>query len=116
MASIDEARVQAHRDAAPNVFSIDELEERYAFYLDRFTWVSGDPSDLAIAEVYEEEISHRKRGRSDTFQQVLLPIIRRVLPNVIAKELVGVQPMPGPTGEIFKLRHTYGNSSNKNDA
>ena len=42
------------------------------------------------------------------FGKVLLPIIRKVLPNVIAADLVGVQPMSGPAGQLFTLKHRYG--------
>ena len=41
-------------------------------------------------------------------QKVILPLIRRVMPNLIASQLVGVQPMTGPIGSIFGLsRGTY---------
>jgi len=41
------------------------------------------------------------------FSKVLLPIIRRVVPNMIAQELVGVQPMTGDIGSIYSLRYSY---------
>ena len=50
-------------------------------------------------------------GNIATLNKVILPIIRRVLPNVIANELVGVQPMPGPVAQIMTLRYVYGTSS-----
>jgi hypothetical protein len=43
-----------------------------------------------------------------SFRKVLLPIIRRVMPNVLAQQLIGVQPMAGPVGAIFSLRYGYG--------
>jgi hypothetical protein len=39
--------------------------------------------------------------------QVVLPLIRRVLPGVIANEIVGVQPLSGPFGQIQTLRFKY---------
>ena len=39
--------------------------------------------------------------------KVILPIIRRVMPTVIANEIVGVQPMTGPVGQIHTLRVRY---------
>ncbi len=42
------------------------------------------------------------------FGKVLLPIMRRVLPNVIAADIIGVQPMSGPAGQLFTLKHRYG--------
>lgn len=49
-------------------------------------------------------------GNIATLNKVILPIIRRVLPNVIANEVVGVQPMPGPVAQIMTMRYVYGNS------
>ena len=39
-------------------------------------------------------------GNIATLNRVILPVIRRVMPTVIANELVGVQPMTGPVGQI----------------
>jgi len=46
-------------------------------------------------------------GNVATLNRVILPVIRRVLPTVIANELVGVQPMTGPVGQIHTLRVRY---------
>ena len=46
-------------------------------------------------------------GNVATLNRVILPVIRRVLPTVIANELVGVQPMTGPVGQIHTLRIRY---------
>ena len=40
------------------------------------------------------------------------PPIRRVMPTVIAKEIVGVQPMTGPVGQIHTLRVRYAETTN----
>ena len=40
--------------------------------------------------------------------KVILPIVRRVMPSIIATDIIGVQPMTGPTGQIFTLRNRYG--------
>ena len=42
-----------------------------------------------------------------TLNRVILPVIRRVMPTVIANEIVGVQPMTGPVGQIHTLRVRY---------
>lgn len=47
-------------------------------------------------------------GNMATLNRVILPVIRRVMPTVIANELVGVQPMTGPVGQIHTLRVRYG--------
>ena len=50
-------------------------------------------------------------GNVATLNRVILPVIRRVMPTVIANELVGVQPMTGPVGQIHTLRVRYADSS-----
>lgn len=41
------------------------------------------------------------------FQHYLLPLVRRVYPNLIANELVGVQPMTSPASLVFYLKYIY---------
>jgi hypothetical protein len=53
-------------------------------------------------------------GNIATLNRVILPVIRRVMPTVIANELVGVQPMTGPVGQIHTLRVRYANSVTDN--
>ena len=43
----------------------------------------------------------------DTFDPVLISLVRRALPNLIAYDLCGVQPMNGPTGLIFAMKSRY---------
>ena len=50
-------------------------------------------------------------GNIATLNKVILPVIRRVMPTVIANELVGVQPMTGPVGQIHTLRIRYSQAS-----
>lgn len=42
-----------------------------------------------------------------TLNKVILPVIRRVMPTVIANEIIGVQPMSGPVAQIHTLRVRY---------
>jgi len=46
-------------------------------------------------------------GNVATLNRVILPVIRRVMPTVIANELIGVQPMQGPVAQIHTLRVRY---------
>jgi hypothetical protein len=55
-------------------------------------------------------------GNIATLNRVILPVIRRVMPTVIANELVGVQPMTGPVGQIHTLRVRYANNMTDNSA
>jgi hypothetical protein len=50
-------------------------------------------------------------GAIDTFDPVLISLIRRAAPNLIAYDVAGVQPMSGPTGLIFAMRSRYNNQS-----
>jgi hypothetical protein len=54
-------------------------------------------------------------GNVATLNRVILPVIRRVMPTVIANELVGVQPMTGPVGQIHTLRVRYSDASDGNE-
>lgn len=46
-------------------------------------------------------------GNIATLNKVILPVIRRVMPTVIANEIIGVQPMTGPVAQIHTLRVRY---------
>ena len=46
-------------------------------------------------------------GNVAALNKVILPVIRRVMPTVIANEIIGVQPMTGPVGQIQTLRVQY---------
>ena len=45
------------------------------------------------------------------FDPVLISLIRRSMPNLVAYDLAGVQPMSGPTGLIFAMRSRFTNQS-----
>ena len=46
-------------------------------------------------------------GPTAGFDPVLISLIRRAMPNLVAYDLAGVQPMSGPTGLIFAMRSRY---------
>ena len=54
------------------------------------------------------------------YDPILISLVRRALPNLIAYDVAGVQPMTGPTGLIFAMRARYdaqsGSPSNANEA
>ncbi len=45
-------------------------------------------------------------GQMDTWDPILISLVRRAMPNLIAYDICGVQPMTGPTGLIFAMRST----------
>ena len=52
-------------------------------------------------------------GNIATLNRVILPVIRRVMPTVIANEIIGVQPMTGPVAQIHTLRVRYADSGDQ---
>jgi len=50
-------------------------------------------------------------GNVASINKVMLPLIRRVMPTVIANEIMGVQPMTGPVGQIHTLRTRYADTA-----
>ena len=50
-------------------------------------------------------------GPTAGFDPVLISLIRRAMPNLVAYDLAGVQPMSGPTGLIFAMRSRFTNQS-----
>jgi len=47
-------------------------------------------------------------GNVQGFDPILIGLVRRALPNLMAYDICGVQPMTGPTGLIFAMRSRYG--------
>jgi hypothetical protein len=47
-------------------------------------------------------------GNVQNFDPVLIALVRRAMPSLIAYDVAGVQPMAGPTGLIFSMRAKYG--------
>ena len=53
-------------------------------------------------------------GGIQNFDPILISLVRRALPNLIAYDVAGVQPMTGPTGLIFAMRARYNGQANTN--
>ncbi len=51
-------------------------------------------------------------GNIKGFDPILIGLVRRSMPNLMAYDVCGVQPMTGPTGLIFAMRTKYANTSN----
>jgi hypothetical protein len=50
-------------------------------------------------------------GAVKGYDPVLITLVRRAMPNLIAYDIAGVQPMTGPTGLIFAMRSNYANTT-----
>jgi hypothetical protein len=55
-------------------------------------------------------------GNIQGFDPILIGLVRRALPNLMAYDICGVQPMTGPTGLIFAMRTKYDNPTNGAEA
>jgi hypothetical protein len=66
-----------------------------------------ETSSLVPANLMGASSSTQGTGGIDTFDPVLISLVRRAMPNLIAYDICGVQPMTGPTGLIMlTLAHT----------
>ena len=54
-------------------------------------------------------------GPTAGYDPVLISLVRRAMPNLIAYDIAGVQPMTGPTGLIFAMRSTHTNQTAANE-
>lgn len=75
------------------------------------------------ALLMENEAQHLLSLNEDTrtqnvgsFTKFIFPILRRVFPNLIANEIVSVQPMTAPVGAVFFLDYVYGTSKGATQA
>jgi hypothetical protein len=59
----------------------------------------------------EAPVNAAGAGNVSNFDPVLISLVRRSMPNLIAYDICGVQPMTGPTGLIFAMRSKYANST-----
>jgi hypothetical protein len=75
--------------------------------------VAGAHNQFMLSEAIPTNSIQAVGGSSniDTFDPVLISLVRRSMPNLIAYDICGVQPMTGPTGLIFAMRSRYSNNS-----
>lgn len=67
----------------------------------QFLFESGPTNQMGISS------SDASTGAIDTFDPVLISLLRRAVPNLVAYDLCGVQAMTGPSGIIFAMRSRY---------
>jgi len=71
---------------------------------------AGSYSPQSLLETSDQSPTNVSGG-SLNYDPVLISLVRRAMPNLIAYDICGVQPMTGPTGLIFALRPQYANQS-----
>ena len=83
-----------------------ELREEASFLSEQPTVNTGSTSSAAGFSA-----DATAAGPVAGFDPVLISLIRRSMPNLVAYDLAGVQPMNGPTGLIFAMRSRFNNQS-----
>ena len=66
---------------------------------------------LENQEKFLKEAASAVTGDAQKWDPVLISLVRRMAPKLIAYDICGVQPMTGPTGLIFALRSRYTNGA-----
>ena len=103
----------------------EQIQEKWAPVLDHDALGSiSDPYKKAVTAVVLENQEKAMReekaalneavhgnnigaGNIDTYDPILISLVRRALPNLMAYDVAGVQPMTGPTGLIFAMKSHY---------
>jgi len=112
----------------PNTVSYDKLIEKWAPVLNEES--AGTIKDahrkaVTAAILENQELALREQslmeaptnaagagtvasgGAADNWNPILIALVRRAMPNLIAYDICGVQPMSGPTGLIFAMKSRY---------
>ena len=109
--------------------SYDKLIEKWSPVLDEES--AGTIQDhhkkaVTAAVLENQEIALREEGliteaapanattSVSNWNPVLIALVRRAMPNLMAYDICGVQPMSGPTGLIFAMKSRYGGGSTSN--
>jgi hypothetical protein len=89
------------------------LENQEKFLREESQFLSETPTNAANASGASGGFSGSATATGPVagFDPVLISLIRRSMPNLVAYDLAGVQPMNGPTGLIFAMRSRYTNQS-----
>jgi len=112
-----------------NVVSYDHLIEKWAPVLNEES--AGTIADkhrkaVTAAVLENQEIALREEGMlteaapgnnttsAANWNPVLIALVRRAMPNLMAYDIAGVQPMSGPTGLIFAMKSRYQGGSTSN--
>jgi len=72
--------------------------------------------EIALREegMINEAAPGNATGSVANWNPVLIALVRRAMPNLMAYDICGVQPMSGPTGLIFAMKSRYGGGSTSN--
>lgn len=73
--------------------------------------MQGSPIQESMAQLNEAAPANNTSGVSN-YDPILISLIRRAAPNLIAYDILGVQPMTGPSGQVFAMRSRYTDQAN----
>lgn len=70
-------------------------------------------------DLFTESMAERYKELADkygnVFGKIIIPMIRRIIPGMIAADICGVQPMTGPSGLVMSIRSKYSSSGMPED-
>lgn len=98
--------------SGPKVAPIADKHRRYV----TAQLLENTEAELRVASQFEStslisESTNTTGASVSNFDPVMIAMVRRAMPNLIAYDVCGVQPMTGPTGLIFAMRSHYGNQA-----
>ena len=97
------------------VLEHNDLPEINDSYRKAVTTVILENQEKALKEdrgfISEAAPTNATGGNVDNWDPILISLVRRAMPNLIAYDVAGVQPMTGPTGLIFAMRSRYTNQT-----
>lgn len=100
--------------SAPGLDTIKDAHRRKvtAQLLENTTEALSETAQFGSTGLISEAAPTNSTGSAiQNFDPVLIALVRRAMPNLIAYDICGVQPMTGPTGLIFAMRSRYGSQS-----
>ena len=110
---LDYDGAEAIKDSHRRMVTAVLLENQEKFMNEERAFLSEAPTNAANAAGASGGFGggSTPAGPTAGFDPVLISLIRRSMPNLVAYDLAGVQPMNGPTGLIFAMRSRYTNQS-----
>lgn len=69
--------------------------------------LKNSPRDWAQTSLLEAAPTNSTGAGISNYDPILISLVRRAMPNLVAYDIAGVQPMSGPTGLIFAMRSRY---------
>ena len=99
------------KDAHRRAVTAQLLENQERALREEREFLSEEPTNFTASSGTDAGLGGSTTGAMQGFDPVLISLIRRAMPNLVAYDLAGVQPMNGPTGLIFAMRSRYTNQS-----